>query len=331
MTTGEVAYFPLPKAGKKLRKRGRTVMSCLGSTSAFTHDTLAIPERMLILFLLVVLVDEHGSLATFHERLAAAADKEPGHWARGRSKERLPNSTNKWLGKYALRPPPWERLEEFLRLRVRHDHLPLIRAIAAGLHCQVTGQARPEGYEGPLYVPGWARGDSATPEAIRENLQTLLAPPEGTSPAGPSSAAVADSAELDMLSLIKERDDLKTLLGVVVRDFRAMQEYAERQRTEAEQARRALETQQEQFVEHHQLIVENKQVRRQMNELRELYARLQIRLNSGLSRTTVEQMITDQLHAAMPSHPRPQWEWITKTPHEPPPPDPAAREGSTAS
>jgi len=310
MTTGTVACFSLPLGGKPRRKRGQTVLSRLVSTDAFTnHPTLTVPKRMLILFLVVVLADEHGSLAALHERLEAAGKADENHWAHGRDVASLQNSTSKCLGKNAVRPPKWELITECLRLQVPPENLPPVLAVAAGLYRHarhLTGP--PDGYTGPVSLPEWARHTRATPQTISDDLRQLLSPPAAESVAEPP----AISSELDVVALVEERDRLKAVLPAVLRGTRALEREAETERDRADYLQMSLEMQQEQFVEHHQLQREHRDLRRRYHRLEVLYATQLMKAYHGISRKTIQSIIDEQLGAAPGLRTqRPVWEFAS--------------------
>lgn len=304
---------PQPRAGKAQRKRGQSVLSGLPSTDAFSnHRILSVPDRMLILFLVVALADEHGCLTTLHERIAAAAAGDREHWAHGRPADKMPNSTTKWLGRSAVRRPPWKRIEEFLRLQLAPDHLPLVLATAAGLYCQAAGISRPcADYEGQIYLPDWAKHTKATTGSVQSSLRDLLAALDEGVVDGEQPPTTG--VNLDMLSLIKDRDKYKVLLSEVSRAFRHVERYAERQHDEAEYGAWSMQQQGDQFVEHNQLQLDHKKLKREHEQLRTHYAELLMRVVKGISRETAERMIDDQLAPAKAMPARTQWEIITTT------------------
>jgi hypothetical protein len=314
MTTGTVACFSLPRTGKPRRKRGQTVLSRLVSTDAFTnHPTLTVPKRMLILFLVVVLADDHGSLASLHERLQETGETDEGHWAHGRDVKSLQNSTSKCLGKNAVRAPKWELIAECLRLQIPPEHLPPILAVAAGLYCharELTGP--PDGYSGPVHLPEWARHTRVTPETISDHLRQLL------TPLAPQAADLGEEpavhGELDVGALIDECERLRTLLSAVLRGTRALEKEAEEQRARAEYFKMSAEVQTEQFVENHRIQRELREVRRRFHRLEALYAAQLAKAYHGISRATIQDIIDQQIDAAAGVRTqRPVWEFATLT------------------
>ncbi|WP_410573845.1 hypothetical protein [Amycolatopsis sp. cmx-4-61] len=322
--TDPVAGFPLVRADCSSRKRGQSALSRLPHTDAFTnHRVLGVADRMLILFLLVVLADEHGRLATLHQRLALAAARDPDHWAAGRPADKLPNSTAKWLGKAAVRRPPWPRIEEFLRLQVPPRHLAPVRATAAGLFCKADGKDRPDpDSTGPVHLPPWARHTRVTTEAIIADVAAMLAPGPETAAgepaaADPEPAAVrADSAHLETTKL---------LLSQVLREYMQLQRDHDRLRREADYWEGAVTAQGEQFVEHHQQRQQLRLVNRQFRALRRLHVDLLLKLHPGLSAATAESIVDEQLQPAAVPGPRPDWEFTgTALAAEGAPDEPAA-------
>lgn len=325
MTTGTVACFSLPRTGKPRRKRGQTVLSRLVSTDAFTnHPTLTVPKRMLILFLVVVLADDHGSLVSLHERLQETGEADEHHWAHGRDVKSLQNSTSKCLGKNAVRAPKWELIAECLRLQIPPEHLPPILAVAAGLYRharELTGP--PDGYSGPVHLPEWACHTRATPETISDHLRQMLTPP-AAEPAEPVDVLDFDDCgdfgeepavrgELDVSALVDECDRLRTLLSAVLRGTRALEKEAEEQRARAEYFKMSAEVQTEQFVENHRIQRELREVRRRFHRLETLYAaQLAATAYHGISRTTIQGIIDQQIDAAGGVRTqRPVWEFAT--------------------
>jgi hypothetical protein len=305
MTTVEVACFSLPRGGKSRRKRGQPVLSGLVSTDAFTnHPTLTVAKRMLILFLAVVLADEHGSLASLHERLKEAGDAHPQHWAAGRNLTALQSRTSKWLGKYAVRLPKWEVIVECLQLQVPREHLPRILAVAAGLHCrarQLPGP--PEGYTGDIDVPEGALHTRATPEIISAHLQTLLTPPAAEAPAVTMLPQPQDlpelsgsiTGELDVAALIRERDQLKETLSLVLRGFNEVEATAEKAQARVEELQRSFDLQKPQFVQNMELTREMKLLQRKYSRL-ETICVAQIRLGRpNATRKTILKYLDDQV------------------------------------
>lgn len=309
MTTGTVACFSRPLAGKPRRKRGQPVLTGLTSTDAFTqHPTLPVPKRMLILFLAVVLADEHGCLASLHERLVAAGREDKQHWAHGRDVKSLQNSTTKWVGKNAYRPPPWELIVVFLQLQLPPEHLPLILGVAAGLHRSAYNRPGPPDYSGPVYLPEWASSTRTTPEVISDDLQKRLAPPV-QEPAG-KPAVPEVPADLDVTGLVTDLRRYQRLLPVVLRGTRELDREVERQRERAEYAEIALHLQQQQFVEFHQLQRDHRELQRQHEKLRNLYTKHLMRELPGSSQASVQQVIDDQLRlTTRVPVPRPVWEF----------------------
>jgi hypothetical protein len=305
MTTAEVACFSLPREGKPRRKRGQTVLSGLSSTDAFTnHPTLTVAKRMLILFLVVVLADEHGSLASLHERLKEAGDAHPQHWAANRDTTALQSRTSKWLGKYAVRLPKWEVIVECLQLQVPREHLPQILAVAAGLHCRARQLPHPpEGYTGEVSVPEWAHHTRATPEIISAHLQTVLAPSVVEAPAVttlPVPAKLPElvgsfTGELDVAGLVRERDELKQMLTIMARGVHKLTAAAEKAQARAEELQRSFDMQKPQFVQNMELVKEKRILQRKYNRLEAICVK-QIRLaRPAADRKTILQYLDDQV------------------------------------
>ncbi|WP_410592304.1 hypothetical protein [Amycolatopsis sp. lyj-23] len=303
--TDPVAGFPLVRADCSSRKRGQSALSKLPHTDAFTnHRVLAVADRMLILFLLVVLADEHGRLATLHHRLALAAARDPDHWAAGRPADKLPNSTAKWLGKAAVRRPPWPRIEEFLRLQVPPQHLAPVRAAAAGLFGKADGKDRPDpDFTGPVHLPPWARHTRVTTETIIADVAAMLAPePEPATGEPPASDPEPAAVRADL-------ETTKVLLSQVLREYMQLQRDHDRLRREVEYWEGAVTAQGEQFVEHHQQRQQLRLLNRQFQALRRLHVDLLVKLHPGLSAATAGAIVDEQLAPAAVSGPRPDWEF----------------------
>jgi len=305
MTTVEVACFSLPRGGKPRRKRGQTVLSGLASTDAFTnHPTLTVAKRMLILFLVVVLVDEHGSLASLHERLKEAGDAHPQHWAASRDITALQSRTSKWLGKYAVRLPKWELIVECLRLQVPREHLPQILAVAAGLHCRARQLPDPpEGYTGEVQVPEWALHTRATPEIISAHLQALLAPPAVEAPAVTSLPQRPElpelsggfTGELDVPALIRERDQLKQMLAIMARGVNELTATAEKAQARVDELQRSFDLQKPQFVQNMELVRATRILQRKYSRL-EAICVAQVQLaRPNATRKTILKYLDDQV------------------------------------
>ncbi|WP_328617196.1 hypothetical protein OHS18_13210 [Amycolatopsis sp. NBC_00355] len=264
---------------------------------------------MLILFLAVVLADEHGSLASLHERLVEAGRGDEQHWAHGRDVKSLQNSTTKLVGKSAYRPPRWELIVVFLQLQLPPEHLPLILGVAAGLYRHAYDlPGPPPDYTGPFYLPEWARHTRTTPEMISDDLQKRLAPPV-QEPAG-EPAAPEIPADLDVTELVADLRRYRQLLPFVLRGIRELDLEVGRQRERADYAEIALQLQQQQFVEFHQLKHDYRELQRQHEKLQNLYAKHLMRELPGSSRASVQQVIDDQLSVTnrVPV-PRPVWEF----------------------
>jgi hypothetical protein len=304
--------------------RGQSALSKLPHTDAFTnHCVLSVADRMLILFLLIVLADEHGRLTTLHQRLATVAAGDNDHWAAGRPVDKLPNSTAKWLGKAAIRRPRWDRIEEFLRLQVPREHLPVVRATAAGLYCEAAGVNPPSrDFLGPVYLPPWAQHTRATTETIIADVAATLAPrlaPEAHT--GAASAAAGDLAPVENPELRavlaerdkykSERDGYKTVLDQVVREYRAVQEENAALREQVTYWDGAVTVQGEQFVEFHRQRQDVRLLNRQLQALRKLHIDLLLKLHPGLAVTTVELIVDEQLDPATVMTRRTNWEFTS--------------------
>ncbi|WP_410606767.1 hypothetical protein [Amycolatopsis sp. lyj-109] len=308
--TNPVAGFPLVRADCSNRKRGQSALSRLPHTDAFTnHRVLGVADRMLILFLLVVLADEHGRLTTLHRRLAVAAARDPEHWAAGRPADKLPNSTAKWLGKAAVRRPPWHRIEEFLRLQVPPQYLQPVRAAAAGLFCKADGRERPApDFAGPVHLPLWARHTRATTEAIIADVTAMLA---GGVEVGEVPASTDEPSAVRAVRA--ELEKTKIVLSQVLREYMQLQHAHDKLREEADYWEGSVTAQGEQFVEHHQQRQQLRLVNRKFQALRLLHIDLLVKLHPGLSVTGAESMLEEQLKPAAVPGLRPDWEFTRST------------------
>ncbi|MEV7094860.1 hypothetical protein AB0M80_18685 [Amycolatopsis sp. NPDC051045] len=304
--TNPVAGFPLVRADCSSRKRGQSALSRLPHTDAFTnHRVLSVADRMLILFLLVVLADEHGRLATLHRRLAVAAARDPEHWAAGRPADKLPNSTAKWLGKAAVRRPPWARIEEFLQLQVPPQYLPVVRAAAAGLFCKADGKERPDpDFRGPVHLPSWARHTRATTEAIIADVTAMPAPL-----AAEEEPETVAASERGLSAVHADLEKTEMVLRQVLREYMQLQRAHDKLRNEVAYWEGSVTAQGEQFVEFHQQRQELRLVNRRFQALRRLHVDLLVKLHPGLSVATVETIIEEQLEPAAVLGSRPDWEF----------------------
>jgi hypothetical protein len=274
---------------------------------------------MLILFLVVVLVDEHGSLASLHERLKEAGDAHPQHWAAGKTITALQSRTAKWLGKYAVRLPKWEMIVECLQLQVPREHLPQILAVAAALHCHARQLPEPpEGYTGEVDMPEWARHTRATPEIISAHLQALLAPPPVV--AGPAVTVLPEvpelpelsggfTGELDLPALIRERDQLKQMLTVMARAVTELTATAEKAQARVEDLQRSFDLQKPQFVQNMELVREMRILQRKYSRL-EAICVAQIQLGRPrAARKTVLKYLDEQVANVGTPRTGAQWEF----------------------
>ncbi|GAA4545629.1 hypothetical protein [Amycolatopsis samaneae] len=190
------------------RRRGQAVLKSLNSTDDFTNQSkLGLADRVLILFLVVVLVDEDGCLATMFRRLVEAHATDPGHWAYGRTPERLQNMLGKTLGKCALRRPSWERIADALRVQIPPERLAPIMAVAAGLYRQAAGPdalgAVPS-WPDEVRLPSWAGRPKVTVDMIRTGSDLGI----DTEAPTPRVTFLRDEPEDDPLA--RENEELRT-------------------------------------------------------------------------------------------------------------------------
>ncbi|MCP2166576.1 hypothetical protein LX83_003444 [Goodfellowiella coeruleoviolacea] len=136
-----------------LRRRGGRVVDKLRSTDDFSCKDLELPQRKLILFLVVTLVDKFGQLTTTYDSLIDRFGNVEGHWAAGKNRGQLQKACARYLGKAATPGRlQWERIRDLLVAAGREEALPE----AAYLFCQATGRDQPEErYRGEIRRPHW--------------------------------------------------------------------------------------------------------------------------------------------------------------------------------
>jgi hypothetical protein len=159
------------------RTRGHTALGRLPSTDAFDtpkkKSPLTLDERKLVLFLLVSLADDRGSLARTRRRLVGAFGGREGHWCAGKSEDALLHLLAKSVGQGATSPPPWERIVEMVGVAVPRASRSVVLGQAAALFARSIGWDVPvRGYDGPFSVPGWIGEPVVTVEMIVEGLAT---------------------------------------------------------------------------------------------------------------------------------------------------------------
>ncbi len=159
------------------RTRGRTALGRLPSTDAFDtpkkKSPLTLDERKLVLFLLVSLADDRGSLARTRRRLVGTFGGREGHWCAGKSEDALLHLLAKSVGQGATSPPPWERIVDMVGVAVPRTSRSVVLGQAAALFARSIGWDAPvRGYDGPFSVPGWIAEPVVTVEMIVEGWAT---------------------------------------------------------------------------------------------------------------------------------------------------------------
>lgn len=202
-------------------RRGRSVLTGLSSTEDFRHrDKLTPAVRILVLYLVVVLSDDHGRITTVAQRLHETYADREGHWAFGRSAASLRDSMSKWLGKSAVRCASWDRIRDALTVRVRAEHLPEALAVAAAMYERATGCEIPAAERIEPRLPDWATAATVDVGTIRRN----------------SPASTADDAHTttnaEVVRLREKLDNTTTLLLSTVRVYRELEAANESLRAE---------------------------------------------------------------------------------------------------
>lgn len=137
--------------------RGQRVSRKLRSTDDFTNkNKLSLDDRKLILFLVVNLLDEEGSLTKTYQAVMNRFGHVEGHWAHGKNLDAMRSCGSKFLGKSATRRPSWRKIDDTVRAACDEREVRTVLAHAAGLYCKAAGVDAPEGYEGEIADPTWA-------------------------------------------------------------------------------------------------------------------------------------------------------------------------------
>ncbi|GAA1991224.1 hypothetical protein [Amycolatopsis minnesotensis] len=176
MTTPHPWGPPARQAGRRSittgsRAQGRTALSGLRTTEDFSQAGLSLPSRALILYLLVVLVDEQEKLTGAYLALLGRFSGRDGHWTHGLDLPTLRKRCGKFLGKSAERAPTWDKIEDLVRTWQAPGTAEATLADAAGVFCRVHGTTRPHSdYSGPIRVPVWADSRVVTVDMIRHAL-----------------------------------------------------------------------------------------------------------------------------------------------------------------
>ncbi|WP_285475836.1 hypothetical protein [Amycolatopsis sp. NBRC 101858] len=206
-------------------RRGRSVLSGLSSTDDFRHrDKLTPATRVLVLYLVVMLSDDHGRITSVARRLHETYAGREGHWAFGRTAESLRDSMSKWLGKSAVRCAGWDRIRDALTVQVQVEHLPEALAVAAALYEQATGCEIPAADEIEPRLPAWATESTVDVGMIRASSPDAV---------GGGSAAATGGIQSTELARLQERlDNTTTLLLSTVRVYRELETENESLRAE---------------------------------------------------------------------------------------------------
>ncbi|WP_103351300.1 hypothetical protein [Amycolatopsis sp. CA-128772] len=164
------------------RTRGRTALGRLPSTDAFDTESkkspLTLDERKLVLFLLVALADDRGSLAQTRQCLIEAFGSRERHWCAGKTEDALLHLLAKSIGQGATGPPPWDRIVDMVNVAVPRTRRVVVLGQAAALFARSVGWDRPaEGYDGPFSVPDWIDEPVVTIEMITAGWVTEVAEP----------------------------------------------------------------------------------------------------------------------------------------------------------
>ncbi|WP_410573992.1 hypothetical protein [Amycolatopsis sp. cmx-4-61] len=164
------------------RIRGRTALGQVPSTDAFDTATkkspLTLDERKLVLFLLVALADERGTLTRTRQRLVEAFGDRDRHWCAGKTEDALLHLLAKSVGRSATTPPPWERIVEIVGVAVPPARQDVVLGQAAALFARSVGWERPTpGYDGPFSVPEWIEEPVVTIEMIVDGWADPAAAP----------------------------------------------------------------------------------------------------------------------------------------------------------
>jgi hypothetical protein len=183
----------------------------LPSTDAFDTATkkspLNLDERKLVLFLLVSLADERGSLTRTRQRLVEAFGDRDGHWCAGKTEHALLHQLAKSLGQGATNPPPWDRIVEMVNVAVPRARRGVVLGQAAALYARSVGWNVPaEGYDGPFSVPEWIGEPVVTVDMIVAGWATGAEDPgPDVRRAGPVAAVPAPRVPSEPEPLTEDR------------------------------------------------------------------------------------------------------------------------------
>ncbi len=284
-------------------------MGQVPSTDAFDtpakKSPLTLDERKLVLFLLVALADERGTLARTRRRLVEAFGDRDRHWCAGKSEDALLHLLAKSIGRSAATPPPWERIAEIVGVAVPPARRDLVLGQAAALFARSVGWERPvPGYDGPFSVPSWIGEPVVTVEMIVDGwADPAAAPgPDGRGPAtqplvpGPRVPSVPAEgpaprpvAPRPLRAAVHPIDDPAALRKVMLAVAGAARRLDER----AETLRESLNA--------HQLA--NWKLRSENQRQRSLLEQLLREKYPGAATDTIRQLIAEQLRTVITADP----------------------------
>ncbi|CRK61729.1 hypothetical protein [Alloactinosynnema sp. L-07] len=222
-----------PAPSRAAGRRGRPALSRLRTTADFTNDKLSPDDRKLVLFLLVVLVDENDSLSESYRAVAEEYGHLPGHWAYGSDLGDLQKKCSKFLGRGARRRPRWEEIRDVLAVAVSDGNRPVITAMAAGLYCRAATLRSPgSGYTGVIRLPSWIDDPEVSRGQIHDSVGavTVSRPREIDPPSARESAvqAVLHARLRDQRSEFQRREhQLRREVGEAHRRGDALAELAQ--------------------------------------------------------------------------------------------------------
>ncbi|SEF36929.1 hypothetical protein SAMN05421837_11240 [Amycolatopsis pretoriensis] len=290
------------------RTRGRTALGRLPSTAAFDKPGKPSPlnpdERKLVLFLLVTLADDRGSLALTRRRLIDAYGSREGHWCAGKTTDSLLHLLAKSIGQGATSPPPWERIVDIVNAAVPRARRSAVLGQAAALFARSVGWDRPaRGYDGPFSPPAWIDEPCVTVEMIVGEGVEPEEPVEAPLRAGPGPSVPAPRVPgakargerpLSVATAAHPIDDPGALRQVML----AMAETTRLLDQQVEALRESLKSHQ----------VANWKLRSENQRQRSLLEQLLREKCPGVSTDTIRQLITEQLRSIItpdPPSPRP--------------------------
>jgi len=141
--------------------RGNKAANKLASTEGFTKD-LPLPHRKLILFLIVVLSDQNGTLQTMYEAILKKWRHASGHWAAGKDRKQLTEACGRYIGSGASALVQWHKIVDAVEATMPEQTAAVVLTYAAGLYNEVLpGRpcGRTDNYTGRHVLPKWAEGD----------------------------------------------------------------------------------------------------------------------------------------------------------------------------